>query len=488
MKTILVPIDFSDNSKNAMDYAILLANKMNMKLLLLHAFHPSMVEALVDAHKIAVNREITGTPIQLQKELKIWKEVVDSTEKNIQCEAVFAESDLADAIIDLMNERPIDLIVMGTKGASGLKEVFVGSNTSWIIEKSKISVIAVPAGYEYNDIKRIVFATDYHDSDIDSIKLLVKLSKRFNAKLDIVHIADGDIKPRFEDDLLEHFMKQVKEQVTFDAMAFHLLDGDNVNEALNEFITKQKADLFAISTEERFLVGPLFIQGLVITNVAINKMKDLKEYISKLRYDFSKQTLDESEVNSNPLLQFEKWFREAIESGAASPNAMVLATASKDAIPSARVMLLRNFNENGFVFYTNYHSKKGLSIDNNPHAALIFFWPELERQIRIEGTVEKQSPEVSDEYFAMRPDGSKLGAWSSQQSTVVKNRAVLDEKFADMKKRFQDKEISRPAFWGGYTLKPSMFEFWQGRPNRFHDRITYVLDNERNWKIERLSP
>lgn len=262
MKTILVPVDFSDNSKNAMDYAILLANKMNMKLVLLHAFQPSMVEALVDAHKIAANREITGTPTQLQKELKIWKEVVDSTEKNIQCETVFAESDLADAIIDLMNERPIELIVMGTKGASGLKEMFVGSNTSWVIEKSKISVIAVPAGYEYNEIKRIVFATDYHDSDIDSIKFLVKLSKRFNAKLDIVHIADGDIKPRFEDDLFEHFVKGVKEQVPFDAMNFHLLDGDNVNEALNEFIAKQKADLFAISTEERFLVGPLFNRGL----------------------------------------------------------------------------------------------------------------------------------------------------------------------------------------------------------------------------------
>lgn len=262
MKTILVPLDFSDNSKNAMDYAILLANKINMKLVLLHAFHPSMVEALVDAHKIAVNKEITGTPKQLVNELKIWKEAVNNTEKNVPCETVFAEGELADVIIDLMNEQRIDLIVMGTKGASGLKEVFVGSNTSWVIEKINVRVIAVPAGYEFNDIKHIVFATDYHDSDIDSIKFLVKLSKRFNAKLDVVHIADGNMKPRFEDNLLEHFTKQVKDQVTFDAMNFHLLDGSNVNKTLNEFITKQRVDLFAISTEERFLVGPLFNRGL----------------------------------------------------------------------------------------------------------------------------------------------------------------------------------------------------------------------------------
>lgn len=262
MKTILVPVDFSGNSKNAMDYAILLANKMNMKLLLLHAFHPSMVEALVDAHKIAANREITGTPDQLKNELKIWKDAVTSTEKNISCETIFSESDLPDAIIDLMTEQTIDLIVMGTKGASGLKEVFVGSNTSWVIEKINVPVIAVPAGYEFNDIKHIVFATDYHDSDIDSIQFLVKFSRHFDAKLDIVHIADGDLKPRFEDDLLEHFMEQVKGAVTFDAMSFHLLDGSNVKERLNEFISKQKADLFAISTEERFLVGSLFNRGL----------------------------------------------------------------------------------------------------------------------------------------------------------------------------------------------------------------------------------
>lgn len=217
-------------------------------------------------------------------------------------------------------------------------------------------------------------------------------------------------------------------------------------------------------------------------------MKDLVRHIQQMRTDFSKKTLDESEVNANPFTQFDKWFHEAVESHVDMPDAMIVATASKEGIPSARVLLLRNFDKNGFVFYTNYHSKKAMNLDNNPHAALTFFWPELERQIRVEGTVEKQSPEVSDEYFAMRPDGSKLGAWSSQQSTVVENRAVLDEKFADMRKHFHGKEIPRPAFWGGYSLKPTMFEFWQGRPNRFHDRIAYVLNEEKNWKIERLSP
>ena len=217
-------------------------------------------------------------------------------------------------------------------------------------------------------------------------------------------------------------------------------------------------------------------------------MKDLKEYISQLRYDFSKQTLDESEVNTNPIIQFESWFKEAVEAQVLSPNAMVVSTASKDAVTTARVLLLRNFDEKGFVFYTNHNSKKGNQIDHNPHVALTFFWPELERQIRIEGTVDKQTDEESDEYFVVRPEGSKLGAWASQQSSVVESRAVMDAKFKEMQNHFRGKEIPRPAFWGGYLVKPTMFEFWQGRPNRFHDRIAYVQDENRNWEIERLSP
>ncbi len=217
-------------------------------------------------------------------------------------------------------------------------------------------------------------------------------------------------------------------------------------------------------------------------------MKDFKEYISQLRYDFSKRTLNESEVNPNPLIQFESWFKEAVEAQVLSPNTMVVSTASKDAKPSARVMLLRNFNENGFVFYTNYHSKKAVSMDHNPYAALTFFWAELERQVRIEGVIEKQDDRESDEYFSQRPDGSKLGAWSSVQSAVIDSRASLEETFHNMKNKFKDLPIPRPAFWGGYNLKPYSFEFWQGRPSRMHDRIAYVLPENGNWKIERLSP
>lgn len=217
-------------------------------------------------------------------------------------------------------------------------------------------------------------------------------------------------------------------------------------------------------------------------------MKDAKEYISRLRYDFSKQTLDESEVDKNPLLQFECWFKEVVDAEVLSANAMVVSTATKEALPSARVLLLRDFNEKGFVFYTNYHSKKATDMDDNPYAALTFFWAELERQVRIEGVVEKQSDLESDEYFSMRPDGSKLGAWSSLQSAPVESRGVLEEQFTKMKNHFNGQVISRPAFWGGYNLKPTLYEFWQGRPNRMHDRISYVLDDDRNWRIKRLSP
>lgn len=217
-------------------------------------------------------------------------------------------------------------------------------------------------------------------------------------------------------------------------------------------------------------------------------MKDIKQYIRNLSYDFSIQRLDESQVSKSPILQFEQWFKDAVDAQVSSPNAMVLSTASKEGVPSARIMLLRNFDENGFVFYTNYHSKKADHLTDNPFAALTFFWAELERQVRIEGIVKKQDDRESDEYFAQRPEGSKLGAWSSQQSHVIANRAELDQKYADIQQHFSGKEIPRPAFWGGYTLKPTLFEFWQGRPSRMHDRIIYKARENQQWKIERLSP
>ncbi len=216
-------------------------------------------------------------------------------------------------------------------------------------------------------------------------------------------------------------------------------------------------------------------------------MDDLREYINKLRFDFSRMQFDESDALNNPFQQFEKWFREAVDAHVNTPNAMTLATASADGIPAARIMLLRNFNENGFVFYTNYNSRKAAHLSASGHAALLFWWPELERQVRIEGTISKQTASESDLYFSSRPDTSKLGAWSSPQSTVIVNRKVLDDEYGQMKKRFAGKTIERPPFWGGYVVKPVRFEFWQGRPGRMHDRIAYREENGQ-WIIERLAP
>lgn len=217
-------------------------------------------------------------------------------------------------------------------------------------------------------------------------------------------------------------------------------------------------------------------------------MEDLRLYINTLRHDFSKQTLDEKDVNSNPILQFEKWFKEAVDAKVNEPNAMTLSTATKEGKPSARILLLRNFNESGFVFYTNYTSRKGIEIENNPQAALLFFWPELERQVRIEGILEKQSQKDSDIYFNTRPRESKLGAWSSAQSSKIESRKVLDENYKNYSEKFPNENVPRPDFWGGYNLKPNTIEFWQGRPSRMHDRILYSKNKNGSWIIERLAP
>jgi pyridoxamine 5'-phosphate oxidase len=215
-------------------------------------------------------------------------------------------------------------------------------------------------------------------------------------------------------------------------------------------------------------------------------MKDLKDYINKLRFDFSKDTLDEADAEPNAIIQFEKWFREAVEVKVNEPNAMMLATVGKDRKPSARIVLLRNFNEFGFVFYTNYGSHKSKQSEENAAAALTFFWPELERQIRIEGFLEKQTAEESDSYFASRPRESKLGAWVSPQSQVIKSRKDLEDAYKEADKKFSG-EIPRPPYWGGYLLKASTIEFWQGRPGRLHDRILYS-HVQAGWKLERLAP
>ncbi len=216
-------------------------------------------------------------------------------------------------------------------------------------------------------------------------------------------------------------------------------------------------------------------------------MEDLKLFINTLRHDFSKQTLDKKDVNNNPFVQFEKWIKEAIEAQVNEPNAMTLCTATKEGKPSARIVLLRNFTEDGFIYYTNYTSRKGIEISDNPNCAILFFWPELERQIRIEGEVQKQTSEESDLYFNTRPRESKIGAWTSSQSKVISDREVLNKEFEINSNKYPTDMIPRPVFWGGYVVKPLTIEFWQGRPNRLHDRILYTKENN-NWKIDRLAP
>ena len=169
------------------------------------------------------------------------------------------------------------------------------------------------------------------------------------------------------------------------------------------------------------------------------------------------------------------------------PNAMTVCTATKEGKPSARILLIRNFDENGFVFYTNYNSRKGLEIEENPYCSILFFWPELERQVRIEGVLQKQNKEESDIYFQTRPRSSKLGAWSSPQSKVIESRNVLDEAYQKNSEKFPGDNVPRPEFWGGYLLKPNSIEFWQGRPSRLHDRIVYKKQNT-GWDIVRLAP
>jgi pyridoxamine 5'-phosphate oxidase len=210
--------------------------------------------------------------------------------------------------------------------------------------------------------------------------------------------------------------------------------------------------------------------------------------IASLRRDYSSQSLLESEVDADPISQFHKWWDQALKSEIMEPNAMTLATASSDGMPSARIVLLKGFDENGFVFYTNYRSYKGMQLDENPKACLVFFWKELERQVRITGLVKKATAKDSDGYFLSRPMGSQIGAWASPQSQVIKDRDSLDEAYLKQVEVFREKNPGRPPHWGGYVVQPVIIEFWQGRPSRLHDRIQYTLSEQGGWKIERLAP
>ncbi|MFO0358148.1 MAG: pyridoxamine 5'-phosphate oxidase [Sphingobacteriaceae bacterium] len=216
-------------------------------------------------------------------------------------------------------------------------------------------------------------------------------------------------------------------------------------------------------------------------------MDHLREQIIKLREDFTKGTLNETDVNENPALQFEKWLAQAVEAKIPEVQAMTLATVSEDGKPASRIVYLREFEHNQFWFYGNYNSKKAKHMEKNPNISLSFFWPELERQIRIEGTVIKCHPSNSDAYYNNRPYESKIGSWASNQSGELTSRDELINKVEELKKQFTPETIKRPEFWGGWILKASYYEFWQGRKSRLHDRIVYSLENN-VWKIKRLAP
>jgi len=206
-----------------------------------------------------------------------------------------------------------------------------------------------------------------------------------------------------------------------------------------------------------------------------------------MRVDYKKHKLEEADVNRNPIFQFEKWFQDAKVANVPEPYAMTLATANKEGQPTARIVLMRKFDEKGFVFYTNYLSRKGNDILENPKAGLLFFWHEQERQVRIEGVLEKDTEQESDLYFQSRPHESKIGAWTSEQGKVIESRKVLDERFLEYSEKYPDEFVPRPPHWGGYLLRPTAIEFWQGRPSRLHDRILFTLENS-VWKMERLAP
>ncbi|WP_373528638.1 pyridoxamine 5'-phosphate oxidase [Nostoc sp.] len=210
--------------------------------------------------------------------------------------------------------------------------------------------------------------------------------------------------------------------------------------------------------------------------------------VADLRKDYTLESLSELEVDLNPFIQFKKWFEQALAAQLPEPNAMTIATATPDGKPSARMVLLKDFDERGFVLFTNYNSHKGQELAENPQVALVFWWAELERQVRIYGYVEKVSETESDQYFESRPNKSRLGAWVSNQSEVIESRELLERRLQEFHIKYENEEIPRPPHWGGLRVIPTKIEFWQGRPSRLHDRLLYSRLDNGTWKIERLSP
>jgi len=217
-------------------------------------------------------------------------------------------------------------------------------------------------------------------------------------------------------------------------------------------------------------------------------MDHQKKKVADLREDYRAKSLDITDIVSNPINQFDLWFKEALNAELKEPNAMTLATADKSGSPSARIVLLKGYDEKGFVFYTNYNSRKGKELKENPNAALVFCWLDLERQIRIHGRVEIMSAIESEAYFQSRPRKSQIGAYASPQSTVITNRNILEKNVVQLEEKYKGvDQLPKPAHWGGYRVIPHSIEFWQGRSSRLHDRIRYTKEKE-SWKIERLAP
>ncbi|NCI45127.1 pyridoxamine 5'-phosphate oxidase [Sediminibacterium soli] len=210
--------------------------------------------------------------------------------------------------------------------------------------------------------------------------------------------------------------------------------------------------------------------------------------IADIRQDYRLRSLNETDVAADPITQFGSWWKEAMHSQLEEVNAMTLATVSPEGKPAARIVLLKDYDANGFVFFTNYDSEKGRDMAAHPFAALVFFWKDLERQVRIEGTVAKLDAAESDAYFHSRPQASRIGAWASPQSTVVADREELEKRYETMQARFASGNIPRPEHWGGYLVTPTMIEFWQGRPSRMHDRLVYRLQDTGGWTVARLAP